>query len=288
MLSTSNSGLSTSHSSGAGPYGGSSHLNVRPIARARLSPVDEVHPNKPPSSNLTVADTVSPSRQGSEQLDADVTPQRTYKSDGSFFELVVPPVPSRAGQTNGVSNSDASQPWVHDPAVSNPTARPATSHAVSVTSVTSNTQQTSTLTFTRVQVPPLPSRPPLSALSQILASKASKVENPFSELYSLISSRSSPLSLQIIYPFSSDPTKSYTLKVRSDATVEEVIGFALWTYWEEGLEPKLDEVSGPVDEARRKDRVSAIGWSLRITEDGEVDDDFPGVRAPSSWMLDTK
>lgn len=68
------------------------------------------------------------------------------------------------------------------------------------------------------------------------------------------------------------------LTISRDATVEEVIGFALWTYWEEGWLPKLDEgLSGPSDPIW-DDKVSACGWVLRLAEDdGEVDDDFPRV-----------
>lgn len=61
------------------------------------------------------------------------------------------------------------------------------------------------------------------------------------------------------------------LNVRKDATVEEVIGFALWSYWEEGWLPKLDDGQNWED-----DPQSAIGWIMRIAEnDGEVDEDFP-------------
>lgn len=61
------------------------------------------------------------------------------------------------------------------------------------------------------------------------------------------------------------------LSVRKDATVEEVLGFALWNYWEEGWLPKLDEGVGEEDP-----RLAGVGWILRITEDdGEVDEDFP-------------
>lgn len=62
-----------------------------------------------------------------------------------------------------------------------------------------------------------------------------------------------------------------TLSVRRDATVEEVIGFALWTYWEEGWLPKLNESLSENDP-----KLSGIGWIMRIAEDdGEVDEDFP-------------
>lgn len=68
------------------------------------------------------------------------------------------------------------------------------------------------------------------------------------------------------------------LNVRKDATVEEVIGFALWSYWEDGWLPKLDEgiPDGEEGQTARDIRLSAVGWVMRLTEDdGEVDDDFP-------------
>lgn len=78
------------------------------------------------------------------------------------------------------------------------------------------------------------------------------------------------------------------LNVRKDASVEEVVGYALWNYWEEEWEPKLDEgLDGDGEEAERKRRqkLSALGWVLRIAEDdGEPDDDFP--RASSTSPLD--
>jgi hypothetical protein len=57
--------------------------------------------------------------------------------------------------------------------------------------------------------------------------------------------------------------------VRKDATVEEVTGYGLWKYWEEGREPLLSTEESDV-------RWSTIGWGLRMVEDdGEVDEDFP-------------
>lgn len=76
------------------------------------------------------------------------------------------------------------------------------------------------------------------------------------------------------------------LNVRKDASVEEVVGFALWTYWEEEWEPKLDEGlegEGEEVERKRRQRLSAVGWVLRIAEDdGEPDDDFPRTFIPLS------
>jgi target of rapamycin complex 2 subunit MAPKAP1 len=72
------------------------------------------------------------------------------------------------------------------------------------------------------------------------------------------------------------------LSVRKDSTVEEVIGFALWSYWDEGWLPKLDD---GVKEEEEDVKLSAVGWIMRIAEDdGEVDDEFP--RELSSYTFD--
>ncbi|KAF9003415.1 stress-activated map kinase interacting protein 1-domain-containing protein [Cyathus striatus] len=119
---------------------------------------------------------------------------------------------------------------------------------------------------------PLP-KPAKSALSAMLASSASS-SNPFTEMYAAISGRGEAASttVQVYFPHAKEPAgKPMTLGVRKDATVEEVIGFALWSYWEDGWLPKLDD---GVEEESPK--LSAVGWILRIAEeDGEVDDDFP-------------
>jgi len=126
---------------------------------------------------------------------------------------------------------------------------------------------------------PLPSKkPPTSNLSRMLASQSGMTDNPFTELYGAISGRgdSSAIALDIYFPHSKQPSQAVKINARKDATVEEAIGFGLWTYWEQKLEPKLDEGLGGDDDRQRAILLSAIGWSLRIAEDeGEVDEDFP-------------
>lgn len=107
---------------------------------------------------------------------------------------------------------------------------------------------------------------------------SSGTSNPFADLYAAISGRGETASTSVLvyFPYAQQPRgKPMNLSVRRDATVEEVIGFALWNYWEEGWLPKLDE--GLVeDDPKREIKLSAVGWILRIAEDdGEVDDDFP-------------
>jgi len=128
----------------------------------------------------------------------------------------------------------------------------------------------------------LPIKSQQSALSRML--NGGKSSNPFTETYASVSGRSAPVStvVSVYFPHAKWPVgKPMDLTISRDATVEEVIGFALWTYWEEGWLPKLDEgLSGPSD-SRWDDKVSACGWILRLAEDdGEVDDDFPRVFFP--------
>ena len=112
----------------------------------------------------------------------------------------------------------------------------------------------------------------------MLASSGSS-SNPFAEMYAAISGRgeSQSIDIQMYFPHARQPLgKAMHLNVRSDATVEEVVGFSMWSYWEEGWLPKLDEGLSGEDDPKWATRLSAAGWILRIAEeDGEVDDDFP-------------
>jgi hypothetical protein len=103
--------------------------------------------------------------------------------------------------------------------------------------------------------------------------------NPFAELYAAISGRgeSAATNVQVFFPHVRQPAgKAMNLNVRVDATVEEVTGFALWTYWKEGWMPKLDDGLSGDSDLKWATKLSAVGWIMRIAEeDGEVDDDFP-------------
>lgn len=62
--------------------------------------------------------------------------------------------------------------------------------------------------------------------------------------------------------------------MRKDATVEEVLGFGLWSYWENGWLPRLDDED--TNSNNLEEKLSAVGWVMKIAEDdGEVDEDFP-------------
>lgn len=129
--------------------------------------------------------------------------------------------------------------------------------------------------FARQKVAPI--RAAKSALSCMMA--ASNTTNPFSDLYSAISGRgvSLPASMDvtIFFPFAREPAgESMRLKVRKDATVEEVLGFGLWSYWEAGWLPRLDDED--TNSNTSEEKFCAVGWVMKIAEeDGEVDEDFP-------------
>ncbi|RXW20809.1 hypothetical protein EST38_g5037 [Candolleomyces aberdarensis] len=131
------------------------------------------------------------------------------------------------------------------------------------------------LTFARKKLGPV--KPQKSALSSMLA-LSSGSSNPFSELYAAISGRgqSGSITLNVYFPHATRPSgKPMELNIRNDATVEEVIGFALWMYWEEEWEPKLGD-GLKEDDPKRDQMLSAVGWILRMAEeDGDPDDDFP-------------
>ena len=131
------------------------------------------------------------------------------------------------------------------------------------------------LTFPRKKVPPI--RPVKSALTAMLA-KTSSSTNPFEEYYAAISGRAGGESkaVAVYFPGATKPRgQVMELNVRKDATFEEVLGHALYRYWEKGWLPKLDEGLEGEDDPKWSTICSAVGWILRIAEDGEVDEDFP-------------
>lgn len=204
----------------------------------RLSPVRESHTNEERSTN--------------------VTPERVSTSDNvdSYFEMVTAPV---GGDSH--KSEDATKQLAAPLAVAPPLPSPSHSSL-----------------FTRKPI--APARPGKSALTAMLATENDEAsENPFTELYSAISGRSEPgsMTVQVFFPHATKPAgKPMKINVRKDATMEEVMGFALWSYWEEGWQPRLDEGLDGEEDPKWSVVCSALGWIMRIAEDdGEVDEDFP-------------
>ncbi|PFH50491.1 hypothetical protein AMATHDRAFT_3880 [Amanita thiersii Skay4041] len=235
------SDFSTSMSNASLPIS-SSQINSR--SRPRLSPVEEGSGQK------------SHHRQ---------TSQRSI--EGNFVMLTPAPVEYQQGEKYYPPRRlDTGVPAV-------PPSRPKHTSISPVQAPQSG--QSSELTFTRKKVGPV--KPVKSSLSAMMASSGST--NPFAELYAAVSGRGEMAStnVQVFFPHAERPSGTpMTLNVKKDATVEEVIGFALWTYWEEKWLPKLDEDLSGENDPKWEDTMSAVKWVLRIAEmDGEVDDDFP-------------
>ncbi|KAI0718350.1 stress-activated map kinase interacting protein 1-domain-containing protein [Cerioporus squamosus] len=208
----------------------------------------------PPSSSARVS-RLSPVREGGER--PSVSPERDDGPiDDAMFEMVTAP-----------SNVVNSQGQI---AAGSPTRKPS--------NTSTSTLPTPASMFERRPVPP--ARPAKSALTAMLAATSNtSSSNPFAELYSAISGRaeSESMIVRVFFPMAREPAnRALELKVRKDATVEEVLGYALWTYWEEGWLPKIDEGLSGEEDPNWAIRCSAVGWILRIAEeDGEVDEDFP-------------
>ena len=115
---------------------------------------------------------------------------------------------------------------------------------------------------------------------------ASNTTNPFSDLYSAISGRgvtpTGSMFVTVFFPFAREPAgEPMRLSVRKDATVEEVLGFGLWSYWEAGWSPRLDDED--INSNTSEEKLTAVGWVMKIAEDdGEVDEDFPRKSSLSS------
>ncbi|KAH9831194.1 stress-activated map kinase interacting protein 1-domain-containing protein [Rhodofomes roseus] len=215
----------------------------------------------PQGSSTRTRSRLSPVREGrhSEETSVEALPERPEESAPIElgFDMVIP-----------APKADKAKP----PDLLSPPAKRTSIAGSGPSSATSENP------FARRPVPPV--RPGKSSLSAMLANTSSSSStNPFTELYSAIAARSDSdtMVVNVYFPHVRDPAgKPLKVKVRKDATVEEVLGFALWSYWEEGWQPKIDEGLQGEEDPKWESRCSAVGWILRIAEDdGEVDEDFP-------------
>ncbi|KAI9323844.1 stress-activated map kinase interacting protein 1-domain-containing protein [Dichotomocladium elegans] len=114
-----------------------------------------------------------------------------------------------------------------------------------------------------------PKRQPVkSALSAMIAARASAADNPFNE-FSFVSGRgdTKPFTLCVYLPHSSHPYEPISLVVRPDAIVDDVIGYILYDYVEKKLKPPLQE-----------EMCDIAQWEMRIVEDdGEIEDELPAL-----------
>ncbi|KAG0277132.1 hypothetical protein BGZ96_003005, partial [Linnemannia gamsii] len=116
---------------------------------------------------------------------------------------------------------------------------------------------------------PLTQPSPVSLLTSLIIQQKSKEDNPFAEEFLRIAGmgETTPVKLKIYLPSSDKPKDPMQVVVKREATVEDVIGYILYQFYNEGRTPLLsDELS------------TVVQWNLRIVEDdGEIDDDLPAV-----------
>lgn len=111
----------------------------------------------------------------------------------------------------------------------------------------------------------------VSALTQALKAKDKKPESPFQRFATLSGKgEPNPFYIKVYAPFSKKSTTPFEMLVRkrnddgTPVTVGDAIGFALWRYAEEGLEPPI-----------RDQRMNVNKFVFRMMDDDEVDYEFP-------------
>ncbi|KAF1967801.1 stress-activated map kinase-interacting protein-like protein [Bimuria novae-zelandiae CBS 107.79] len=183
---------------------------------------------------------------------------------------------SLSSEFSGTADSGSFIGEGDDPLDSSPPAdlrnMPALTHFASNSPKKPKAQLTPTL---QALPPPRPISfiPPVSALTQALQAKEQKPSNPlqrFAAWDAASEANSNPIYIKLYCPFASKPSKPLELLIRKTAdngntvTVSEVIGYALWRYQEEKLEPPIPA-----------EKVNVNCWVLRMYDDGEIDDEFP-------------
>ncbi|CAO3583188.1 unnamed protein product [Absidia cylindrospora] len=174
---------------------------------------------------------------------------------------------------SAVSSRKQQQQQQHSPSLIPPFSSPSTSATTSTTTPASpDSTQSPSSSPPQLLLQQSPRRyhiiPGKSALTAMIAAKASTAENPFST-YSHASGKGSsqPMTLCVYLPHSSTPYEPVSLVVRPDAIIDDVIGYILYDYVEQKRKPELDQ-----------DVYDLAQWVLLIAEDdGEIEDDLPAL-----------
>ncbi|ORY42750.1 hypothetical protein BCR33DRAFT_717943 [Rhizoclosmatium globosum] len=114
-----------------------------------------------------------------------------------------------------------------------------------------------------------------SALALLLNDQGA-TENPFADEFGFLSGKGEayPLRIKIYIPSSLTPFDPILIIIKRDATVEELIGYTLYEYFNK-LSSTAPET---VDQFLPHDKCDVCCWSLRLVEDdGTIDEDFPAL-----------
>ncbi|KAI9861696.1 MAG: hypothetical protein M1824_002127 [Vezdaea acicularis] len=117
---------------------------------------------------------------------------------------------------------------------------------------------------------------PVSLLSQAIKAKRSNAASPF-EGFATLSGKGDPNPLSLRIFSAQNPSKPFEVLIRRTTedkdsgmqrtiTVADAIGLSLWRYCEEGVQPPI-----------APERMNVNWWTLRMVEDGEVEEDFPAL-----------
>lgn len=114
-----------------------------------------------------------------------------------------------------------------------------------------------------------------SVLSRMMQDQSESKISPMLTRYSSVECRDEQNSLSVRLHFPMGPnTHTIDVQVRRDANMDQIIGYGLLCYAKKKLQPLLD---AGVPEHAREARLSTRGWSLRLVEDGDVDEDYPAL-----------
>ncbi|KAI9702479.1 MAG: hypothetical protein M1836_000959 [Candelina mexicana] len=230
----------------------------------------QINPNKPAQPSQLLAQKLREDDEH-QSLNGDETQGR--EEDDSDNESVDTTLSSEFGETADSASllEDVEDPLMSSPIVNMP--RPITPQNISPKKTKSNPPNLQALPPAR----PISMVQPISELGLAIKARKKKPTSPF-EAYATLSGKGdpNPLRIKVYAPFSKNPTKPFELLLRRttqpgdcgerQVTVSDAIGLSLWRYAEEAIAPPI-----------AGEQMNVNKWTLRMTEDGEVDFDFPAL-----------
>ncbi|KAJ3206184.1 hypothetical protein HDU82_004664 [Entophlyctis luteolus] len=123
----------------------------------------------------------------------------------------------------------------------------------------------------------------------LLLNDQGATENPFADNFGFLSGKGEayPIRIKIFIPTSPTPSEPLLIILKRDATVEELIGYTLYEYFN-----KLSTTSSTTPDGQSaedtylpEDKRDVCCWNLRLVEDdGTIDEDFPALDRTSKMQ----
>ncbi|KAJ3133413.1 hypothetical protein HK100_004407 [Physocladia obscura] len=243
---------------------------LRATASANTTPISAsgTEPLKKPENQIDVGSSINNNKPSEANSNTATTIATTISSNVPKLHLHLHDQRNVAAVTvNTAALSNIASPSRLSPSSS--------SIPISPSSAATIAAAISTTLFSKQSTPLRQSYAPKRSALSLLLNDQGATENPFADDFGFLSGKGEayPIRIKIFIPSSPTPAEPLLIIIKRDATVEELIGYTLYEYFNRLSNTEVDPT-----EFLPSEKCDVCCWNLRLVEDdGTIDEDFPAL-----------